>query len=120
VTALLAIGSFLGVIFGLVIAHELGHVLGLGDDVICCKQDLMNAFPLKNNVSALPTTLDLYALHVLATANSIPSFVWLSNEIPYGTALPAPKFNGSPSMIRVRPPDSKRKKSLMVHVRITL
>ena len=80
-------------------AHEFGHVLGLGDDVICCKEDLMNAFPLKNNVSALPTTLDLYALQVLATAYSIPSFVWLSNNIPYGTALPAPHFSGSPVMI---------------------
>ncbi|MGA3406948.1 MAG: hypothetical protein ABSD49_14555 [Candidatus Bathyarchaeia archaeon] len=86
-------------------AHELGHVLGLGDDVICCKEDLMNAFPITNNVSAFPTTLDLYALHVLATANSIPSFVWLSNEIPYETALPTPKFNGSPTMIRMSAPE---------------
>jgi hypothetical protein len=82
-------------------AHELGHVLGLGDDVICCKEDLMNAFPITNNVSALPTTLDLYALHILATANSIPSFVWLSNNIPYETALPTPHFSGSPVMISV-------------------
>ncbi len=82
-------------------AHELGHVLGLGDDAVCCKKDLMNAFPITNNVSDLPTTLDLYALHILATVNAIPTFVWLSNEIPYETALSAPKFNGSPAMITI-------------------
>jgi hypothetical protein len=82
-------------------AHELGHVLGLGDDAVCCKKDLMNAFPITNNVSDLPTTLDLYALHILATANAIPTFVWLSNEIPYQTALSTPKFNGSPAMITI-------------------
>lgn len=80
-------------------AHEFGHVLGLGDDVICCKKDLMNAFPIVNNVSALPTTLDLYALHILAAAYAVPSFVWLSNEIPYQTALSAPEFNGAPVMM---------------------
>jgi hypothetical protein len=89
-------------------AHELGHVLGLGDDVMCCESDLMNMFPIVNNVSALPTTLDLYALHVLATANAIPSFVWLSNQIPYETALTTPKFTGSSSIINIpvteRPP----------------
>jgi len=89
-------------------AHELGHVLGLGDDLICCKKDLMNAFIFKNNVSALPTTLDLYALHVLATANAIPSFVWLSNQIPYQTALSIPQFIGSPGRIPIRAPESHR------------
>ena len=79
-------------------SHEFGHVLGLGDDVICCKKDLMNAFPIVNNVSALPTTLDLFALHILAIANAIPSFVWLSNGIPYETALATPGFSGSPSV----------------------
>jgi hypothetical protein len=83
-------------------SHELGHVLGLGDDVICCKKDLMNAFPIVNNVSALPTTLDLYALHILAIANAIPSFVWLSNGIPYETALATPRFSGSPTMLAIR------------------
>jgi len=80
------------------IAHELGHVLGLGDDPICCKTDLMNAFPIVNNASALPTTLDLYALHILSVAYAIPSTVWLANQIPYQTALSSPKLNGSPGM----------------------
>ena len=82
-------------------AHELGHVLGLADDIICCESDLMNTYPTVNNVSALPTTLDLYALHVLATANAIPSFVWMSNGIPYETALIPPKFTSSPAMISI-------------------
>lgn len=91
-------------------AHELGHVLGLGDDVICCKKDLMNAFPIVNNVSALPTTLDLYALHVLAIANAIPSFVWLSNGIPYETALTTPRFSESSAMMSIPVPDGPREK----------
>ena len=88
-------------------AHEFGHVLGLGDDVVCCKNDLMNAFPLVNNVSAIPTTLDLYALHILTIANAIPSFVWLSNQIPYQTALgfSTPRFNGSPSTVPTPVPE---------------
>jgi len=88
-------------------AHELGHVLGLGDDFMCCKSDLMNTYPIVNNVSALPTTLDLYALHVLSIANVIPSFVWLSNEIPYETALSTPQYSGL-SGITVALPESYR------------
>jgi hypothetical protein len=82
-------------------AHELGHVLGLGDDVICCETDLMNTFPTVNNASALPTTLDLYALHVLASTNAIPSFVWLPNGIPYETAVLTVTSTGSPAMISI-------------------
>ena len=90
-------------------SHELGHVLGLGDDVICCKKDLMNAFPIMDNVSALPTTLDLYALHVLAIANAIPSFVWLPNGIPYETALTT--LNGSPTIMAIA--EDPRKSSML-------
>ena len=95
-------------------AHELGHVLGLGDDVICCKKDLMNAFPTGNNVSALPTTLDLYALHVLSIANAIPSFVWLPNQIPYQTAVANPTLNGSPGLIPIPVPETHHGKNLVV------
>jgi len=73
-------------------AHELGHVLGLGDDVLCCKKDLMNASPIVHNVSAIPTTLDLYALHVLATVSTVPRFVWLANQIPYQSAVMSPSL----------------------------
>lgn len=97
--------------------HELGHVLGLGDEVIGCESDLMDTFPIVNNVSALPTTLDLYAVHVLTTANVIPSFVWLSNQIPYETALSTPKFTDSPApqaVITVPVPErSARKESAL-------
>jgi len=92
-------------------SHELGHVLGLEDENMCCKEDLMNTFPLVNNVSANPTTLDLYALYVLVVANVIPSYVWLSNSIPYETAFAAPRFAGTPGLSIIALTSVRRKVS---------
>jgi len=65
--------------------HELGHVLGLSH-VSCCEKDLMNAYPVANSASPFPTTLDLYAVHILASSDLVPSQVSLLRTIPYGTA----------------------------------
>ena len=64
--------------------HELGHVLGLSH-VSCCEKDLMNAYPVTNSASPLPTTLDLYAVHILASSDLVPDQVLLPNMIPYQT-----------------------------------
>jgi hypothetical protein len=64
--------------------HELGHVLGIGH-VSCCERDLMNAYPVTKSASYIPTTLDLYAVHVLASSDLLPSYVWLPNKVPYQT-----------------------------------
>ncbi|MGA3406947.1 MAG: hypothetical protein ABSD49_14550 [Candidatus Bathyarchaeia archaeon] len=73
--------------------HELGHVLGIGH-VSCCEKDVMNPYPVTDHVSAFPSTLDLYAVHVLA-AGFVPTFVRLPNNIPYQTdaPIPTPEFN---------------------------
>jgi hypothetical protein len=64
--------------------HELGHVLGIGH-VSCCERDLMNAYPVTKSASYIPTTLDLYAVHVLASGDLVPTYVWLPNKVPYQT-----------------------------------
>ena len=64
--------------------HELGHVLGIGH-VSCCGKDLMNAYPVTNAASYIPTTLDLYAVHVLASGGLMPRYVSLPNKIAYQT-----------------------------------
>jgi len=64
--------------------HELGHVLGLGH-VSCCDSDLMIPYPVDRQASYLPTTLDLYAVHVLGTSEYMPTLVFLPNSIPYRT-----------------------------------
>ena len=73
--------------------HELGHVLGIGH-VTCCMKDLMNAHPVDRQGDPIPTTLDLYAVHVLATSNSTPTAAYLPSNIPYETVpeLAAPEF----------------------------
>jgi len=64
--------------------HELGHVLGLSH-VSCCEKDLMNAYPVPDSASPLPTTLDLYAVHILASSERVPNQVLLPKKIPYGS-----------------------------------
>ena len=64
--------------------HELGHVLGIGH-VSCCEKDLMNAYPVHNSASYIPTTLDLYAVHILASSDLVPNQVLLPNKVPYQT-----------------------------------
>ena len=64
--------------------HELGHVLGLGH-VSCCVKDLMESYPVTDSASFIPTTLDLYAVHILASTDHVPKLVLLPNAIPYKT-----------------------------------
>jgi len=73
--------------FYFVAIHEFGHVLGL--DHAYGFKDIMNSF-VQN---LLPSTLDLYAVHVLADGD-VPSQVTLPSSIPYMEALvkPIPEF----------------------------
>ena len=74
------------VLFHEIVMHELGHVLGLGHVKCCYQEDLM--YPIANPYAArqyFPSTLDLYALHVLATERTIPSSVMLPVHIQYLT-----------------------------------
>jgi hypothetical protein len=71
--------------------HEFGHVLGLPDYPEPCPfHDLMC---FSNGV--YPSTLDLYAIHVLASGGQSKK-VWLPTNIPYTTwsrgATPIPEF----------------------------
>lgn len=82
-------------LFHEVVMHELGHVLGLGHVKCCIQEDLM--YPIANPYAArqyLPSTLDLYALHVLAIEGTIPSSVVLPVHIQYLT-VPEQIFAGS-------------------------
>lgn len=68
--------------------HVFGHVLGLDDATGFC--DLMTSQATCDTPN-LPSSLDLYAIHVLAEG-SMPSTVTLPSDIPYGlvpaTAIP--------------------------------
>ena len=75
--------------------HELGHVLGVGH-VSCCERDLMNPYPVTHSAFPVPSTLDLYAVHVLASGDSVPNYVLLPTKVPYQTVtcseLALPEF----------------------------
>lgn len=92
--------------------HELGRVLGLGS--VLDDRDIMDPMSTPSRVNESPaiSTLDLYALNVLASGNA-PSFVTLPSNIPNqffqaGTFLsavnppiPTPEFNGYSGVVAV-------------------
>jgi hypothetical protein len=62
--------------------HELGHALGLKHTEV--EGDLM--YPVGTaNLLYVPSTLDLYALHVLATGLNVKNVIVLPSDIPYMT-----------------------------------
>jgi len=88
--------------------HELGHVLGLGEEY--GENDVMNAvlnYWTNNSSQTLISTTDFYAVRMLALADVQvvkPSFVLLTNLIPYLTVnvdlspfhiIPVPEFNSA-------------------------
>jgi len=91
-----------------VMLHELGHVLGLGEEY--GENDVMNAvlnYWNNNSSQTLISTTDLYAVRMLALAAVQvvePSFVLLTNLIPYLTVnvdlfpspiIPVPEFSSA-------------------------
>lgn len=82
--------------------HELGRVLGLGS--ILDERDIMD--PRKSDYATtkqpLLSTLDLYALHVLASGDVVPSSVTLPATIPY--ALVNPSALLTPNMTQEKTP----------------
>ena len=87
ISVVVHLGTKMGsVLFHEVAMHELGHVLGLGHVKCCVQEDLM--YPIANPYAVrqyFPSTLDLYALHVLGTEKTIPSSVTLPSNIQYAT-----------------------------------
>jgi len=65
-------------------AHELGHILGLGHPPV--ELDLMSALV----VPAAPSTLDLYAVHLLAGGLKERTIVTLPSDIAY---VAVPEFS---------------------------
>lgn len=91
--------------------HELGRVLGLGS--VLDGRDIMDPRATPNRATETPllSTLDLYALNVLASG-SAPSFVTLPGDVPNqfvdattfiapssNPPIPTPEFNGYYGMI---------------------
>jgi len=91
-----------------VMLHELGHVLGLGEEY--GENDVMNAvlsYWSNNSSQTLISTTDFYAVRMLALAAVQvvePCFVLLTNLIPYLTVnvdlfpshiIPVPEFNSA-------------------------
>jgi len=91
-----------------VMLHELGHVLGLGEEY--GENDVMNAvlnYWNNNSSQTLISTTDFYAVRMLALAAvqvAEPCFVLLTNLIPYLTVnvdlipshiIPVPEFSSA-------------------------
>ena len=83
--------------------HELGRVLGLGS--ILDGQDIMDPRQPASAATQQPllSTLDLYAVHVLASGNTVPSFVTLPCTIRYellrASTLLSPQVDQNPSTL---------------------
>jgi hypothetical protein len=58
--------------------HELGRVLGLGS--VLDSQDIMDPLWTSNRATPMLSTLDIYALHVLASGG-VPNFVTLPSSV---------------------------------------
>jgi hypothetical protein len=71
--------------------HEFGHVLGLGhttieDDLMCAptaNSSCSGTYIVNGRLQNAPSTLDLYAVHILAITNRLPAKIMLPSNIPY-------------------------------------
>jgi hypothetical protein len=83
-----------------VVLHEFGHVLGLPDYPNPCPLDDLMCFD--SMLGTNPSTLDLYAIHLLASGSQ-SAMVWLPTNIPYATwrrgAEPIPEFSSLSLML---------------------
>jgi hypothetical protein len=73
-----------------VVLHELGHILGLGDfanDFNSCPYSDIMCYQVTNN-EVYPSTLDLYAIHLIA-GGQLEISVQLPSKIPYSYFSPA-------------------------------
>jgi len=83
------------IVVTIIAIHEFGHVLGL--DHATYPEDLMYVHAI---TASGPSTLDLYAVHMVAQ-HQVSSSVTLPLNIPYTTEIPTPEFPSSLVLIFV-------------------